>query len=648
MASLGRLIRSQLAASIAAALSSRLPLGDDDAGENRDPTASPLDLGSLTVNVGVVLSSGDLLAGATDADGDTLSITSVTPGVGVEVVGTGPYVITPTVSGPGSLTVVISDGRGGSVTRTVGWNGVEAAPSVPTITSVSGDVVDGGTFSVAGSGLAFAATLASVSGREATSGNVAALRGFVEHGTGPTWQYAADGTAVLNATSSPTEVYFDFPAPARAVYIEYGLQTSNITPPEPWVPGNGYQIKLARAKGILGNDHSVAPLVGAIWDAQNLQCQNFRPGVAATRPGYTTTALANWVTYSHYAKLGDVGANADAQEDYHLPIDSAPATIAGVDAREGRSNDFLGGILPGFFVRAGFTATLKMRNFLFLDGSSRLVVGNNANYAICTRRTTQPLSSHSASAASGTWDLRAFEPADALYLFLLDDNNSATLVEQIRDAGTVDTYDWTTDMRGIRRVTNNGTSLVQLSGGSPDLSGTTYVDYRLAFKLSSYEPFASGSVVTSFICCGAASVYRSTLSLNPATGAVVINGEGNKNHTLGSFAPAVGQDCRWRLRLPTSGVGVPELWDEVSGVRLDNGAALPSGFGVWSPNRYFKGSTVGIAGDMYHIEAVSDLGTIYELRLTEQVGTDLYSHHNNAVMATIVRANATLINWWQP
>lgn len=81
---------------------------------------------------------------------------------------------------------------------------------------------------------------------------------------------------------------------------------------------------------------------------------------------------------------------------------------------------------------------------------------------------------------------------------------------------------------------------------------------------------------------------------------------------------------------------------------LTAGAALPSAFGVWSPDRFFKGSTVGFAGDMYHIEATSDLGTIYELRLTEQIGTDLYSHHNNAVMATIVRANSTLIDWTQP
>lgn len=103
---------------------------------NTNPVAPTFALGDLTVGVGLVQSSTDLLAGATDADGDTLTVTSVTAVSGGTVSGTGPWTITPSATGAGSATVVISDGRGGSVNRTVTWNGVEAAvfKLVPTST----------------------------------------------------------------------------------------------------------------------------------------------------------------------------------------------------------------------------------------------------------------------------------------------------------------------------------------------------------------------------------------------------------------------------------------------------------------------------------------------------------------------------------
>lgn len=124
---LGYPIPSLLASAIAAALPARLPIGDDGGPANANPVAAPLALGDLTVGAGLVQSSAQLLAGATDADGDTLTVTSVTAVSGGTVSGTGPWTITPTAEGAGSATVVISDGQGGSVSRTVTWNGVSSS-----------------------------------------------------------------------------------------------------------------------------------------------------------------------------------------------------------------------------------------------------------------------------------------------------------------------------------------------------------------------------------------------------------------------------------------------------------------------------------------------------------------------------------------
>ena len=44
--------------------------------DNANPLAPTLALGDLTVGSGVVKSAADLLAGATDADGDTLTVTA--------------------------------------------------------------------------------------------------------------------------------------------------------------------------------------------------------------------------------------------------------------------------------------------------------------------------------------------------------------------------------------------------------------------------------------------------------------------------------------------------------------------------------------------------------------------------------------------
>lgn len=106
-------------------------------GSNTNPVAPPLALGDLTVGVGLVQSSAQLLAGATDADGDTLTVTSVTAVSGGTVSGTGPWTITPTAEGAGSATAVISDGRVGTVNRTVSWNGV-AATSNTIVATLSG------------------------------------------------------------------------------------------------------------------------------------------------------------------------------------------------------------------------------------------------------------------------------------------------------------------------------------------------------------------------------------------------------------------------------------------------------------------------------------------------------------------------------
>lgn len=94
-------------------------------------TAADLALGSINVGAAQTITAATLLSGVTDPDGDTLIVTSVTAVSGGTVSGTGPWTITPSETGAGSATVVISDGRGGSANRSITWNGV-ATNSAPT------------------------------------------------------------------------------------------------------------------------------------------------------------------------------------------------------------------------------------------------------------------------------------------------------------------------------------------------------------------------------------------------------------------------------------------------------------------------------------------------------------------------------------
>ena len=109
---------------------------------NGNPVTTELDLGSLTVATGLVVTEAELLAGVTDPDGDTLSVTDVIAISGGTVTGTGPWTITPTAEGPGSATATISDGRGGSVNRAVTWNG--QTPFNPGLWNHAAAVASGG------------------------------------------------------------------------------------------------------------------------------------------------------------------------------------------------------------------------------------------------------------------------------------------------------------------------------------------------------------------------------------------------------------------------------------------------------------------------------------------------------------------------
>lgn len=87
---------------------------------NRPPVSSGvLTIAQTDVGVGRVLATADLLANVTDPDGDTLTITGITVTGGTATVsGTGPYTLTATAAGTVTLSIVVSDGRGATVTQT--------------------------------------------------------------------------------------------------------------------------------------------------------------------------------------------------------------------------------------------------------------------------------------------------------------------------------------------------------------------------------------------------------------------------------------------------------------------------------------------------------------------------------------------------
>lgn len=95
---------------------------------NTNPVAppSPVSLGPIVIGEPIVITAALLLSGASDVDGDALSVTSlnVTTGSGT-ITGTGPWIFAASAAGDGVISYAISDGRGGTATGTITYNAAE-------------------------------------------------------------------------------------------------------------------------------------------------------------------------------------------------------------------------------------------------------------------------------------------------------------------------------------------------------------------------------------------------------------------------------------------------------------------------------------------------------------------------------------------
>jgi len=103
-------------------------MSDDDGGEavNAFPVVEgPVDLGSMNEDGSLVITSAELLAQASDMDGDALSVTELTLASGSGVLtdnGDGTWTFTPAADWHGSVSLdyTVSDGHGGTVPATAG------------------------------------------------------------------------------------------------------------------------------------------------------------------------------------------------------------------------------------------------------------------------------------------------------------------------------------------------------------------------------------------------------------------------------------------------------------------------------------------------------------------------------------------------
>lgn len=93
--------------------------------DNANPIAppSPVSLGPIVIGEPIVITAAQLLSGASDVDGDALSVTSlnVTTGSGT-ITGTGPWIFTASAAGDGVISYTISDNWGGTATGTITYN----------------------------------------------------------------------------------------------------------------------------------------------------------------------------------------------------------------------------------------------------------------------------------------------------------------------------------------------------------------------------------------------------------------------------------------------------------------------------------------------------------------------------------------------
>lgn len=108
-------------ASLATARASAAAIARSGFGTGNQLPVSP---GTLTINATAgtarIITAAELLAGVTDADGDTLSITALVLASGsAALTGSGPWQFVGEAEGAATLTATISDGRGGQTTRLV-------------------------------------------------------------------------------------------------------------------------------------------------------------------------------------------------------------------------------------------------------------------------------------------------------------------------------------------------------------------------------------------------------------------------------------------------------------------------------------------------------------------------------------------------
>ncbi|MBQ1782874.1 MAG: cadherin-like domain-containing protein [Gammaproteobacteria bacterium] len=84
---------------------------------------SPVTLGPIVIGEPIVITAAQLLSGASDIDGDALSVASlsVTAGSGT-ITGTGPWIFAASAAGNGVISYTINDGDGGTATGTITYN----------------------------------------------------------------------------------------------------------------------------------------------------------------------------------------------------------------------------------------------------------------------------------------------------------------------------------------------------------------------------------------------------------------------------------------------------------------------------------------------------------------------------------------------
>jgi len=116
-------------------------------GENHDPvlTGTPNSFGAIAARSTITISEGQLLAGWSDADGDTLSVTNLHASSGVLVNNNdGTWTFTAPASGQSTLTYEVSDGTSGVVAQNSIATAAQVTPAITVTKEGTGHTVEGG------------------------------------------------------------------------------------------------------------------------------------------------------------------------------------------------------------------------------------------------------------------------------------------------------------------------------------------------------------------------------------------------------------------------------------------------------------------------------------------------------------------------